>query len=116
MDSVREFNVNIKREIKTKEAAEIVVSGAFEAIKTFFEFLLYITEYAISAVYHTVRSEKAAYIIGKYKKVVIGVSAGFVLFAAVGIVGGMEAGLISFAIGLPLTLGLIFAFKILCKR
>ena len=116
MDSVREFNVNIKREVRTKETAEIVVRAAFEAVKTFFEFLLYITEYAISALYRAVKSEKAAYIIGKYKKVIIGVSAGFVLFAAVGIVGGMEAGLISLGIGLPVTLGLISAFRILCKR
>ena len=116
MDSVREFNVNIKREVSMKETAALVLHGTCEAVKTFFEFLLYMAEYAISAVYRAVKSEKAAYIIGKYKKVVIGVSAGFVLFAAIGIIGGMEAGLISFGIGVPVSAGLILAFRLLGKR
>lgn len=116
MDSVREFNVNIKREVSVKEVAAVAAHGTLEAVKTFFEFLLYIAEYAISAVYRAVKSEKAAYIIGKYKKVVIGVSAGFILFAAIGIAGGMEAGLISFGIGFPLSIGLFLSFRLLGKR
>ncbi|MBQ7699425.1 MAG: hypothetical protein IJT49_03670 [Clostridia bacterium] len=116
MDSVREFNVNIKREVSVKEIAAVIAHESFEAVKTFFEFLLYIAEYAISAVYRAVKSEKAAYIIGKYKRVVLGVSAGFVLFAAIGIIGGMEAGLISLGVGAPVAAGLILAFRLLGKR
>ena len=88
---------------------------AIEAVKTFFEFLLYITEYAVSAVYRAVSSKQALYFLGKYKKVILGVSAGIAVFAAIGIAGGMEAGLISLGIGTPLTLGLLFAFKLLSK-
>lgn len=116
MDSVREFNVNIKREVSAKEVAAVAAHEAFEAVKTFFEFLLYIAEYAVSAAYRAVKSEKFAYIIGKYKKTVIGVSAGFAIFAAIGIVGGMEAGLISFAVGVPVSVCLILAFRVLCKK
>ena len=116
MDSVRDFNVNIKREVSVKETAAVIAHESFEAVKTFFEFLLYIAEYAVSAVYRAVKSKKAAYIIGKYKNVVLGFSAGFVIFAAIGIIGGMEAGLISLGIGAPIAAGLILAFRLLGKR
>ena len=113
MDSVREFNVNIKREISAKEVAAAAVSAASDALKNFFEFLVYIAEYALSAAYRAVKSEKAAYIMGKYKKVIIGASAGVTLFAIIGVIGGMEAGFISFAVGVPVFIGLSVAFKLL---
>ena len=116
MDSVREINVNIKREVSVVQTAAVIAHESFEAVKTFFEFLLYIAEYAVSEIYRAIKSEKAAYIIGKYKKVVLVFSAGFVIFAAIGIIGGMEAGLISLGIGTPVAAGLILAFRLLGKR
>ena len=116
MDSVREININVRKKVSTAEVVKEVMYCAAEAVKTFFLFLLYITEYAISAVYRAVSSKKAVYVLGKYKAVIIGISAGFAIFAAVGIVGGMEAGLISFGIGVPVTVGLVAAFKLLCNR
>lgn len=113
MDSVRDFTINQRREVSAAEAAKAAVAGAVSAVKTFFAFLLYAAEYAISGVYRALKSEKAAYILGRYKKVVLGVSAGFVLFVIVGIVGGMEAGFISLAIGAPVAVGLSFVFKFL---
>lgn len=116
MDGVRDFNIIEKREVRTSDAAKEAAVMTLKAIKTFVEFLIYVTEYAVSSVYRAVRSEKAAYYIGKYKKTVIGISAGFVIFAAIGLIGGMEAGLISLGIGTPVTVALFIAFKLLSSR
>lgn len=113
MDSVREININVKKKAVTADVVKEAAVCAAEAVKTFFQFLLYMTEYAISAAYRFVSSKQAAYVIGKYKKAIIGVSAGIAVFAAVGIVGGMEAGLISFGVGVPLAAGLFIAFRLL---
>ena len=113
MDSVREFSINTKKEVSAADAAKEVLTIAFCGIRTFLQFLLYAAEYAISAVYRAVKSEKLVYFLCRYKKIILGVSAGFAIFALVGIVGGMEAGLISFAIGVPVSVALAFAFKFL---
>lgn len=113
MDSVKDFNINVRREVSAAEVIKAVITGAASAVKTFFAFLLYAAEYAVSGIYRALKSEKAAYVLGRYKKVMIGVSAGFVLFVIVGIVGGMEAGLISLAVGFPAAIGLSFVFKFL---
>jgi hypothetical protein len=116
MDSVREFSINNKREYSAKEAAKEVLTAVLEGVKTFFQFLLYVTEYAVSAAYRAVRSEKLAYVLGRYKKIMLGVSAGVTVFALIGVIGGMEAGLISFAIGVPVSLALAFAFRYLSEN
>ena len=116
MDSVREFSINTKREVSAKEAVKAVLAVACGGVRTFLEFLLYVAEYAISAVYRAVKSEKLVYVLARYKKIIIGVSAGFAVFALVGVIGGMEAGLISFAVGVPAAVGLGFAFKYLSEN
>ncbi len=116
MDSVRNINVKAKEQISAKQLSKELAADMAEAAKTFLQFLLYAAAYALDAVYRAVKSEAAAYFIGKYKKVLIGVSAVFVLFAAIGIAGGMEAGLISFGIGFPLSIGLFLLFRLLGKR
>ena len=112
MDSIRE-PVSIKtaerERIGAKEALQLVGEAALCAL----QFLLYIAEYAISSVYHFFASEKAAYLLASYKKVICGAAALISVFIAVGIIGGMEAGLISLAVGAPLFLILCGAFKLL---
>ena len=113
MDSARDFNINVRREASAAETAKEVFAVACGGVKTFLEFLLYVAEYAVSAVYRAVKSEKLVYVLSRYKKIMIGVTAGFAIFALVGIIGGMEAGLISFAVGVPVSAGLAVAFKYL---
>jgi len=116
MDSVRDFSINTKREVSAAEVAKEVLVIALGGVRTFFQFLLYVAEYAVSAVYRAVKSEKLVYVLCRYKKMILGVSAGFAVFALIGIVGGMEAGLISFAVGVPVSVALAFAFKYLSEN
>ena len=107
MDSVRNIpGIKTKRTTVTaKDVAEQLGSAAL----TFFKLLFYITEYAISSVYRFFASEKAAYLAGRYKKILCGAGALALIFVAVGIIGGMEA----LAVGAPLFLIICGAVKLL---
>ena len=115
MDSARDFDINVRRQVSFTETAAAVAAETAEALKCFFEFLLYITEYAISEAYRAIRSEKAAYLLGRYKKAVLGGAAFVAVFAAIGIAGGVEAGLVSAAIGVPVFIALCVAFRFLSR-
>ena len=115
MDSVRNITgINAKQapKVTVKDVAEQLGSAAL----TFFRLLFYITEYAISSVYRFFASEKAAYLAGRYKKFLGGAGALALIFVAVGIIGGMEAGLISLAVGAPVFLIICGAVKLLSNE
>ncbi len=112
MDSIRNpISINVRE--KERITAGEVMSALGEVLGSFFAFILYIAEYAVSSVYRFFASEKASYLLGRYKKVVCGISALFAVFAAVGVIGGMEAGLVSLAVGAPVFLILCGAVKLL---
>lgn len=114
MDSVRNITaVDVRRApvMTVKDVAE----QAGEAARSLFQLLFYIFEYAVSAAYRFFSSEKAAYVLGRYKRAVCGISALVFVFAFIGIVGGMEAGLISLAVGAPVCLLICGAVRLLCK-
>ena len=116
MDSVRNINVKAKEQISAKQLSKELAADMAEAAKTFLQFLLYVAAYALDAVYRAVKSEAAAYFIGKYKKVLIGAAAMISVFVLIGVIGGMEAGMISFGVGVPVSAGLVAAFKLLSSR
>lgn len=115
MDSIRN-PVNMRTAERERVSTRDVLAALGEAAATVLSFLLYITEYAVSSVYRFFASEKAAYVLGRYKKVICGVSALLAVFIAVGVIGGMETGLISLAAGAPLFLLLCGAVKLLSNN
>lgn len=104
----------IRKEIKkvtpTEYAADMIAS-----VLLLFKFILYTAGAGVSFVWRSLKNGSFAYFIGSYKRAVFGIGAGALLILFIGLVGGMEAGLISLAAGAPLCIAALLGAKLLSR-
>lgn len=116
MDNCRELvNIRVKENRDLKKEVKETVYGIASASVAVLEFIVYVLGYALNGVYRFFRSERAAYVFAAHKKIVCGVAGLTSVFAIAGIVGGIEAGFISLAIGVPVCILLALVIKLVAK-
>jgi hypothetical protein len=112
MDSCREIS-KIKTEKTAVREALPTFTDVIASVGLLFMFAAYLIGATVNRAVRFVRSGKFAYFMGLRRRTVYGVCAGVAAFALIGAIGGIEAGVISLAVGLPLCLGLALAVKLL---
>ena len=111
MDSCREIKT-YKTNVKTEKRSSVTLTDVLASAAMIFGFIAYFFGAVADKAWRAVRTGSFAYFMGLHRRAVCGVGAGIALFTLIGIVGGIEAGLISLAIGTPLCLGLALAVKL----
>lgn len=114
MDSCKRNDRATVNEITVPTATE-VISAAVGAVASFGAFIVYIISYGITSLLNFLASDRAVYIIEKCGRVFRGISISLGFYIVIGVVGGLEAGLISFAVGVPLCLILFACINIISK-
>ena len=114
MDSCREIKT-YKTNGRTEKRASETLSDVLASAAMLFGFLFYFIGSVADKAARAVRTGSFAYFMGLHRRAVCGIGAGIAIFTLIGIVGGIEAGLISLAIGTPLCLGLALAVKIFAE-
>lgn len=112
MDSCRELRTVKTSRPALKDASQ-TLSDVLAASALLFGFIFYFIGSLADRAVRSVRTGRFAYFAGLHRRTVFGVGAGIAVFALIGAIGGMEAGLISLAVGAPLCLGLAVLIKLL---
>ena len=112
MDSCREINT-VKTNKTAKREAALSLSDVLASAGLLIGFLFYCAGSLADRAVRSVRSGRFAYFMGLRRRVIYGVGAGIAVFALIGAVGGIEAGLISLAVGTPLCIALAVLIKLL---
>lgn len=111
MDSCREIKT-VKTNKTVKETA-VSITDVLASAALLLGFLFYFIGSLADRAARSVRSGRLAYFLGMHRRTVYGIGAGAAALLLIGAVGGIEAGLISLAIGTPLCIALAFAVKLL---
>ncbi|MBQ3869543.1 MAG: hypothetical protein II777_03260 [Clostridia bacterium] len=112
MDSCKDIKIVRTGKVSKREALD-TVKDVIASVGLLFAFIAYFIGSVVSKACRSVRSGRFAYMMGLRRKALFGIGAGVAAFALIGLIGGIEAGLISLAVGVPLCFALIIAVRLL---
>lgn len=88
----------------SKKEVRIASSDIYEIVKVGIEYVMYLVSYAIYAVGRFFESDAWQRVKGAVAARAVPMVATVIIYVIIGLVGGLEAGLVSAAVGIPLCL------------